>query len=47
MGAGAAWFTAVVLLLSLVVVLHQMGYDVAPSVGAMLRGVEHMLGQPL
>ncbi len=47
MSAGVAWFTAVVLLLSVVVVLHQVGFDVGPSVGTVLKGVVHLLGQPL
>ena len=47
MGAIAAWFTAVVLTLSMVVVLNQLGIDVGPSIGSVLHGVERFLNQPL
>lgn len=47
MGAVMAWFTAVVLVLSFVLVLHQIGLDVTPLVGSAVRSVEHFLGMPL
>ena len=47
MGAFAAWFTTVVLVLSVVVVLHQIGVDVVPAVTTVVRGIERFLGQPL
>ncbi len=47
MGAFLAWFTAVVLVLSFVLVLHQIGLDVTPFVGTALHGVERFLGTPL
>ena len=47
MGAMLAWFTAIVLLLSLVLMLHHLGVEVGPLVSSALHGVEHALGQPL
>lgn len=47
MGAVLAWFTTVVLVLSFVVVLHQIGFDVSPIVGAAVHGLERFLGTPL
>jgi len=47
MGAILAWFTTVVLVLSLVLVLGQMGVAVTPAIGTALHGVEHWLGQPI
>jgi hypothetical protein len=47
MGALIAWFTAVVLSLSLVVVLNQLGLDVSPTIGSVLHGVAQFLNQPL
>lgn len=47
MGATLAWFTTVVLVLSLVLVLHQLGVNVTPTIGSSLHGLEHWLGQPL
>jgi uncharacterized membrane protein YidH (DUF202 family) len=47
MGAFLAWFTTVVLVLSFVLVLHQIGFDVTPMVGTAVRGLEHLLGTPL
>ena len=47
MGAILAWFTAIVLLLSLVLMLHHLGVEVGPLVSSALHGVEHALGQPL
>jgi small basic protein len=47
MGAISAWFTAVVLTLSLVVVLHQLGVDVSPAIGSVLHGVVQVLNRPL
>ena len=47
MGATLAWFTTVVLALSFVLVLHQLGIDVTPVLGNAVRGIEHFLGQPL
>jgi hypothetical protein len=47
MGVILAWFTTVVLLMSLFLVLHHMGVEVAPLLGNVLHGVEHVLGQPL
>ena len=47
MGAILAWFTTVVLVLSFVLVLHQLGVDVTPSMGSALHGIERWLGQPL
>ena len=47
MGAGVAWFTAIVLVLSVVLVLHQIGFDVTPMVGTAVHGLERFLGTPL
>ena len=47
MGALGAWFTAVVFALSLVVVLHQLGVDVSPTIGSVLHGVAALLNRPL
>lgn len=47
MGAIVAWFTAVLLTLSVVVALHQVGFDVSPSIGTAVRGVEQVLNRPL
>ena len=47
MGALTAWFTAVVLSLSLVVVLNQLGLDVSPGIGAVLHGLAQFLNRPL
>jgi hypothetical protein len=47
MGAIGAWFTTVILVLSLILVLHQLGVNVAPALGTALHGVEHALGQPI
>jgi hypothetical protein len=47
MGAVLAWFTTVVLVLSFVLVLSQLGLDVTPAIGSALHGIEHWLGQPI
>lgn len=47
MGVILAWFTTVVLLLSLILVLHHLGVEVGPIVSTAMHGVEHALGQPL
>lgn len=47
MGAFVAWFTAVILSLSLVVVLNQLGLDVSPAIGAVMHGLAQFLNQPL
>ena len=47
MGAILAWFTRIVLVLSLVLVLHHLGVEVGPLVSTALHGVEHALAQPL
>ncbi len=47
MGTILAWFTAVVLVLSLVLVLHHLGVDAGPAIASALHGVERVLGQPL
>jgi hypothetical protein len=47
MGALLAWFTTVVLVLSFVLVLSQLGLDVTPAISSALHGVEHWLGQPI
>jgi len=47
MGAILAWFTTVVLVLSFVLVLSQLGLDVTPALGSALHGVEHWLGLPI
>jgi hypothetical protein len=47
MGAFLAWFTTIVLVLSVVLVLSQLGVDVMPTVGSALHGVERWLGQPI
>ncbi len=47
MGVILAWFTAVVLVLSLFLVLHHLGVDAGPILSTALHGVERALGQPL
>ena len=47
MGALLAWFTTVVLAMSLMLVLHHLGVDVGPLIGNALHGVERALGRPL
>ena len=47
MGALVAWFTAVILSLSLVVVLNQLGLDVSPAIGSVMHGLAQFLNQPL
>lgn len=47
MGVILAWFTTIVLTLSLVLVLHHMGVEIGPIVSSALHGVEHTLGLPL
>ncbi|HZY91757.1 MAG TPA: hypothetical protein VFG07_03150 [Thermoplasmata archaeon] len=47
MGVILAWFTAIVLVLSLVLVLHHLGVEIGPIVSTAVHGVEHALGQPL
>ena len=47
MGVILAWFTTVVLVLSLFLVLHHLGVDAPPMIAAGLRSVEHLLGAPL
>jgi hypothetical protein len=47
MGAFVAWFTAVILSLSLVVVLNQLGLDVSPAIGSVMHGLARFLNQPL
>jgi hypothetical protein len=47
MGAVLAWFTTVVLALSFVLVLHQLGVDVTPVLGHAVKGIERFLGHPL
>ncbi|HXY47743.1 MAG TPA: hypothetical protein VEK13_07620 [Thermoplasmata archaeon] len=41
------WFVAVMMLLGLVLLLHQLGVDVAASISSGLRSIEHFLNQPL
>lgn len=47
MGMILGWFTGIVLMLSGVLVLHHLGLDVGPMIGATMHGVERFLGQPL
>jgi hypothetical protein len=47
MGAALAWFTTVALVLSFVLVLHQLGVDVTPALGHAMQGIERFLGHPL
>ena len=47
MGAILAWFTTVVLVLTFVVVLSQLGLDLTPALSSAVHGVERWLGQPL
>lgn len=47
MGVFSAWFTTIVLAICGVIVFNHMGVNVAPSIGAALHGVVHLLGMPL
>ena len=47
MSATSGWITAVLAILGLVLVLHQLGVDVSITLGEMLRGTERILGQPI
>jgi hypothetical protein len=47
MGAALAWLTTVLLLLGGVLVLEQLGVNVAIIVNGAIHGVERALGQPL
>ena len=47
MGATLAWFTTVILALSFVLVLHQLGVDVTPALGTAVHNIEHLLGTPI
>jgi hypothetical protein len=47
MGAALAWLTTVLILLGGVLVLDQLGVNVAVMVAGGLHSLEHALGQPL
>jgi len=47
MTAVQSWALSVLALLGLVLILHQLGIDASADIGTMLRGAEHVLGQPL
>jgi len=47
MSAAMSWFVSVMVVLGLVLALHRLGLDIGANVGAVVRGAEHLLGQPL
>lgn len=47
MGALLAWFTAVLLVVGGVIVMHQIGIDVTPGIVGAIHGVEHLFGQAI
>jgi len=47
MSAMMSWTLSILGVLALVLMLHKMGLDVTSDLGTMLRGTEHLLGQPL
>jgi anthranilate/para-aminobenzoate synthase component II len=47
MTAMMSWFLSVLAILGLVLALHALGVDVMSTVGQVLHGTEHFLGQPL
>ena len=47
MSAMMSWTLSILGVLALVLMLHQLGLDVSADLGTMLRGTEHLLGQPL
>jgi hypothetical protein len=47
MTAMTSWALAILGILGLVLFLQHLGVDATASVGAMLRGTEHFLAQPL
>lgn len=47
MTAISSWALSVLGVLGLVLALHHLGVDVTADLGAILRGTEHFLGQPL
>ncbi len=47
MSAASGWFVSVVAVLGLVIAFHQLGVDLSAALGAVVRGTEHFLGQPL
>ncbi len=47
MGSAMAWFSTIVLLILLVLMLHQLGMDITTTIGNALHGVEHFLGEPI
>lgn len=47
MTALMSWTLTILGILLLVLALHHLGLDVTSDLGAMLRGTEHFLAQPL
>jgi hypothetical protein len=47
MSAATGWFVSIVAFLGLVLALHQLGVNAGAVLGTVLRGVVHILGQPL
>jgi hypothetical protein len=47
MTAVMSWFLSVLAVLGLVVALNHLGVDVMSSVGSVLHGTLHLLGEPL
>jgi len=47
MTAVQSWTLSILAILGLVLFLHHVGIDASADIGAMLRGTEHFLGQPL
>jgi len=47
MTALTSWALSVLGILGLVLVLHHLGVDATATIGSLLRGTEHFLGQPL
>jgi len=47
MSALYSWTLAIVGILLLVLALNHLGLDLTADLGAMLRGTEHFLAQPL
>ena len=47
MTAVTSWALSILGVLGLVLALHQLGVDITATIGSLLRGTEHLLGQPL
>ncbi|MFY9716372.1 MAG: hypothetical protein WAK40_00310 [Thermoplasmata archaeon] len=47
MSAGSSWFVSILAVLGLVLALHGLGVNAGSTLGTVLRGTIHLLGEPL